>query len=136
MPLFGGGGPVPWPPRSPDLSSLDYFLWGHLKNLVSTTPVDSDEDLVARISVTAAPVACVREIPGIFECVRQSLHRRCRACITVGGRNFRTVIVNIAPLDDAVNKHFVFPFHLLFPVFVPHSVTCAHTILTPTQFVS
>ncbi|GBM23804.1 hypothetical protein AVEN_91142-1 [Araneus ventricosus] len=29
---IGRGGPVPWPPRSPDLSSLDYLLWGHLKS--------------------------------------------------------------------------------------------------------
>lgn len=86
---IGRGGPVPWPPRSPDLSSLDYFLWGHLKHLVYETPVDSDEDLVARISVAAA---CVREIPGIFERVRQSLHRRCQACIHTGGRNFEQLL--------------------------------------------
>nr|XP_042901341.1 uncharacterized protein LOC122269952 [Parasteatoda tepidariorum] len=81
---IGRGGPIPWPPRSPDLSSLDYFLWGHLKHLVYETPVDSDEDLVARISAAAG----VREIPGIFERVRQSLHRRCQACIASGGHKF------------------------------------------------
>ncbi|GFV21693.1 hypothetical protein TNCV_164241 [Trichonephila clavipes] len=42
----------------------DYFLWGLLKNLVYATPLDSDEDLVARIFEAAARV---REIPGIFE---------------------------------------------------------------------
>ncbi|GBM62951.1 hypothetical protein AVEN_160231-1 [Araneus ventricosus] len=86
---IGNDGPVSWPPRSPDLSSLDYFLWGHLKSLVYATPVDSGEDLVARISVAAARV---REIPGIFESVRQSLHRRCQACINVGGRNFEELL--------------------------------------------
>lgn len=25
---------IPWPPRSPDLTCLDYFLWGYLKNKV------------------------------------------------------------------------------------------------------
>ncbi|GBN20588.1 hypothetical protein AVEN_131532-1 [Araneus ventricosus] len=64
---IGRGGPVPWPPLSPDLWSLDYF-WGRLKSLVHATPFDSDEDLVARISVGAIRV---REIPGIFENVRQ-----------------------------------------------------------------
>ncbi|GBO28251.1 hypothetical protein AVEN_44638-1 [Araneus ventricosus] len=68
---IGRGGPVPWPPRSPDLSRLNYFLWEHLKSLVYANPVDSEEDLVARISIAAARV---REIPGIFESVRQSLH--------------------------------------------------------------
>ena len=78
---IGRGGPVPWPPRSSDLSSRDYFLWGHLKNLVYATPFDSDKELVARISEAAARV---REIPSIFERVRQSLHRRCQAFITAG----------------------------------------------------
>ena len=31
---IGRGGPIPWPPRSPDLSSLDFFLWGYIKNAV------------------------------------------------------------------------------------------------------
>ena len=28
------GGPILWPPRSPDLSPLDFFLWGYIKNIV------------------------------------------------------------------------------------------------------
>ncbi|GFW41104.1 hypothetical protein TNCV_415131 [Trichonephila clavipes] len=31
------GGTVPWPPQSLNLSSLDYFLWEYLKNLVHAT---------------------------------------------------------------------------------------------------
>ena len=31
---IGRGGPIPWPPPSPDLSPLDFFLWGYFKNLV------------------------------------------------------------------------------------------------------
>ncbi|GBO25710.1 hypothetical protein AVEN_102667-1 [Araneus ventricosus] len=67
-----------------------------------------------RISLLEYPRAAprVHEIPSIFEQVRQLLHRRCQTCITVGGLNFefRTVIVNTALVNDAVNKHFVFPF--------------------------
>ena len=29
-------GDVPWPPRSPNLSSCDFFLWGYLKGCVYT----------------------------------------------------------------------------------------------------
>ena len=29
--LISRFGDVPWPPRSPDLSSCDFFLWGYLK---------------------------------------------------------------------------------------------------------
>jgi hypothetical protein len=31
---IGRGGPIPWPPRSPDLTPCDFFLWGHLKEKV------------------------------------------------------------------------------------------------------
>ncbi|GFY30388.1 uncharacterized protein TNCV_4066381 [Trichonephila clavipes] len=83
---IGCSGPVLQISRSPDLWSFDYFLWGFLKNVVSATPFDLDEDSVARISETDARV---RETPGIFERVRQSLHRRYQACIVTGGRNFK-----------------------------------------------
>jgi hypothetical protein len=45
---IGRGGPVLWPPRSPDLNPLDFFLWGHLKNNVYSTPVNSREELLLR----------------------------------------------------------------------------------------
>ena len=31
---IGRGGTIPWPLRSPDLSPLDFFLWGYIKNIV------------------------------------------------------------------------------------------------------
>jgi hypothetical protein len=39
------GGPVSWPPRSPDLIPLDFYLWGHLKTVVYATAVNDAEDL-------------------------------------------------------------------------------------------
>ena len=38
---LGRGGPVAWPPRSPDLTPLDYYIWGHMKTLVYESKVDS-----------------------------------------------------------------------------------------------
>jgi hypothetical protein len=32
--LFGRAGPIHWPPRSPDVNRIDFFLWGHLKESV------------------------------------------------------------------------------------------------------
>ncbi|GFV39938.1 uncharacterized protein TNCV_1808501 [Trichonephila clavipes] len=61
-----------WPARSPDLSSLDFFLWGHMKSLVYASPVDFDEALVGRIAVVAGEI---REMPGVFANVRHSLRR-------------------------------------------------------------
>jgi len=31
---IGQGGPIAWPTRSSDLNVLDFFMWGHIKNLV------------------------------------------------------------------------------------------------------
>jgi hypothetical protein len=31
----GRGGPIAWPPRSPDLTPLDVFLWGSVKDQVA-----------------------------------------------------------------------------------------------------
>ena len=33
---LGRGGPDAWPPRSPDLTPLDYYLWGHMKTVYET----------------------------------------------------------------------------------------------------
>ena len=27
-------GPIPWPPRSPGITPLDFFLWGYVKDIV------------------------------------------------------------------------------------------------------
>jgi len=46
---LGRGGPVAWPPKSPDLRPLDYYLWDHMKTLVYETKVDSRAALFRRI---------------------------------------------------------------------------------------
>ena len=35
---MGTHGPIPWPARSPDLTPLDFWFWGYVKNLVFQTP--------------------------------------------------------------------------------------------------
>ena len=37
---IGRGDPVVWPPRSPHLTPLDFFLWGYGKERVCSTRVD------------------------------------------------------------------------------------------------
>ncbi|EFA11627.1 hypothetical protein TcasGA2_TC000005 [Tribolium castaneum] len=31
---IGRNGPIPWPPRSMDLTPLDFYFWGHVKSIV------------------------------------------------------------------------------------------------------
>jgi hypothetical protein len=40
---------MPWPPRSPDITPLDFFLWGYFKSNVFRTPVNGLDDLKTRI---------------------------------------------------------------------------------------
>ncbi|GFV12335.1 putative LOC100569746 [Trichonephila clavipes] len=45
-------GPVNWPPRSCDLTTLDYFLWGYVKSLVyadKPQTLDHLEDNIRRV---------------------------------------------------------------------------------------
>ena len=39
--VIGMGHNIDWPARSPDLTPCDFFLWGHLKSKVFTTPPES-----------------------------------------------------------------------------------------------
>ncbi|KYN29267.1 hypothetical protein ALC57_01390, partial [Trachymyrmex cornetzi] len=86
---IGRAGTQPWPLRSPDLNPLDYFLWGHLKSLVYTTPIENENDLRNRI---VASCEAIRNTPGIFERVRQSLRRRLDGCIMAQGGHFQQFI--------------------------------------------
>ena len=43
---------IPWPPRSPDLTPMDFFLWGYIKSKVYVRNYDNLDDL--KTSITAA----------------------------------------------------------------------------------
>ena len=81
--LFGGRvialrQAVEWPPRSPDLTPLDFFLWGHLKAKVYVTPPANLEDLRRRITVRMEELRQDRGMVG--RAVRNML-RRARLCV-------------------------------------------------------
>jgi len=86
---LGRGGPVAWPPRSPDLTPLDYYLWGHMKTLVYETKVDSREALRDRIFAAAEHI---RNHPGNTASATQSLLMRAENCIAAGGGHFEQLL--------------------------------------------
>ncbi|GFX77425.1 transposable element Tcb2 transposase [Trichonephila clavipes] len=56
--LISRFGPVNWPPRSCDLTLLDYFLWGYVKSLVYTDKpqmLDHLEDNIRRVIADIRP---------------------------------------------------------------------------------
>ncbi|GFW51926.1 transposable element Tc3 transposase [Trichonephila clavipes] len=56
--LISRFGPVNWPPRSYDLTPLDYFLWGYVKSLVYAAKpqtLDHFEDNISRLITDIRP---------------------------------------------------------------------------------
>ena len=83
------GGPVAWPTRSPDLTTLDYYLWGHMKTLVFETKVDSRAALGHRIFAAAEHI---RNHPDNIASATQSLLMRPEKCIATGGGHFEQLL--------------------------------------------
>lgn len=81
---IGRGGPTPWPARCPDLTPCDYYLWGHMKSLVYTTPINNEEQLKSRIIAAADKIK--EQLTG--RVTRSDLRKRLRACIRNRGRQF------------------------------------------------
>jgi len=54
--LISRFGHVPWPPRSPDLSMCDFFLWGYLKSRVYTHKPRMLNDLKEAIRQEICPI--------------------------------------------------------------------------------
>jgi hypothetical protein len=46
----GKDGPTTWPLRSPDITLLDFYLWGYVKDKVFSTPVPDIINMKARIT--------------------------------------------------------------------------------------
>jgi hypothetical protein len=65
---------VEYPPRSPDISPLDFYLWGSLKNTVRAGKPRSLHDLSHRIEIASAAIAPVtlREV-----CHSVARHQQC-----------------------------------------------------------
>jgi hypothetical protein len=86
---IGRGGPVAWPPRSPDITPCDFWLWVHVKAEVYKTEIIDINDLRNKI-INAFNT--VREKIGVFDRMRNSLCRRLHACIEANGEHFEHLL--------------------------------------------
>ena len=74
---------VEWPPRSPDLNPLDFFLWGYLKSIVYTPLPPNLDDLQHNIEQAVQNI----DVQVIRKSVRNIRHRA-RLCLQANGGYF------------------------------------------------
>ncbi|KAJ8963159.1 hypothetical protein NQ318_018624 [Aromia moschata] len=74
---IGRDGPILWPPRSPDLTILDFYLWGRLEQIVYR---DDEEQLKTRIQ-NAVKSLLIKEIRNGFN----EFRARIEICAEKGG---------------------------------------------------
>ena len=80
-------GDIGWPPRSPDLTPCDFFLWGHVKSQVYQHRLANLEELKAAITheINAIPQDMV-------ERAMVNFRERLQNCIDIGGRHLSGTI--------------------------------------------
>lgn len=86
---IGRGGPVPWPARSPDLTPLDFFLWGEIKRLVYKEESESRDELKIKI-VSAFDVVKSRTL--VLRSLKVNHRRRAELCVQLGGEHFEHLL--------------------------------------------
>lgn len=84
---IGRRGAIEWPARSPDLTPLDYFLWGHLKNKVFTTKPENIDVLKDRIRTE-----CQLINPVMLQNVINKFYYNLGHCQVVQGGHFQHLI--------------------------------------------
>ena len=75
-----------WPPRSPDLTPCESFLWGYLESKVYATAPSDLPDLTQRIIDEAD---AVKRDPQLVKRAVRDMLQRARQCINNGGRHVR-----------------------------------------------
>ena len=73
--IISKGMPFAWPPRSPDLTAPDFFLWGYLKEKVYRDKPATIEELKENIRIEIAALT-----PEILEKVMNNVIERARLC--------------------------------------------------------
>lgn len=74
-------GPIPWPARSPDLTPMDFFFWGHIKEHVyGGGAINNQEEMKHRIREAFNSVS-----PITLQAVRRSFRQRLEECIRQNG---------------------------------------------------
>jgi hypothetical protein len=76
-----------WPPRSPDLTPPDIFLWGHLKGRVYMNRPRTLEDLQENIQGDIQAVS-----PQVLFATFRNMQRRIQLCLDAQGGHFQHML--------------------------------------------
>ncbi|KAL4148133.1 hypothetical protein QTP88_002426 [Uroleucon formosanum] len=79
---------IPWPARSPDLTPLDFFLWGYLKPVVYVDPPVNLQDLKNKIQA-ACDILSEKQIKAATS---TEFLRRLELCLEHNGESFEQFI--------------------------------------------
>ena len=85
--LISRFGDVEWPARSPDLSPLDFFLWGHLKERVYR---DNPQTLTELKEAIGKEIRCIGS--EVTKAVFDSMKKRAQDCIQSGGHHLKNFL--------------------------------------------
>ncbi|GBL82082.1 hypothetical protein AVEN_50641-1 [Araneus ventricosus] len=80
---IGYGGFQELPPCTPDLTPMDFFLWGYFKQYVYATLPPILQDLQRRIID-----ACANVTPSVLHRVQREVEARVQICFVVDGEKF------------------------------------------------
>ncbi|CAK1595200.1 unnamed protein product [Parnassius mnemosyne] len=91
---IGRLGPHAWPPRSPDLTPLDFFLWGYVKERVFNRECDSADEMRQRIVDVFDKLRtdCVEDhtmMPRLHE----EMQNRAQICLEMNGAQFEPHLI-------------------------------------------
>ena len=85
--LISRFGDVPWPPRSPDLTPADFFLWGYLKSKVYITKPRNISELKMRIIQETSQISA-----DLLGKVMEETVKRAHNCLSLNGRHLKDII--------------------------------------------
>lgn len=85
--LISKYGDIPWPPRSPDLTACDFFLWGYLKSKVYCNNPRTITALQENIRCEIAAIP-----PELCSRVLANVRVRLQECLTRNGRHLEDIV--------------------------------------------
>ena len=77
-------GDIPWPPRSPDLTVPDFFLWGYMKDNIFRMKPASVKELKKRIEEDIRSIS-----KSSLESIMNGLPNRMADCVKCKGEHLK-----------------------------------------------